>query len=191
MVIDPGSVEESARLVRGVGDVANFAAFTIYTPQQSNGYTTSAPRVFAQDVNLAKNSQNAQRDTFVHELTHYAAAPLAGPFTPKWVQEGLAEWLRLQRPSYVAATNKDPTLPTAADFGSTDGAQISRAYRSSASVMAFVDSRKGNTGPTDFFQNLGARRLNIGSPAHNVDQSIRESFNLSTAEFSTAWAASQ
>ena len=190
-MIDPGSAEESARLVRGVGDVANFAAFTIYTPQQNDGYKTSAPRVFAQDVNLAKNSQNAQRDTLVHELTHYAAASLAGPYTPKWVQEGLAEWIRLQKPSYVAVTEDKPALPTGADFGSNNGDQISRAYRSSASVMAFVDSLNGKTGPTDFFQNLGARRLDVGSPAYNVDQSLQESFGLSTAEFTAAWADAQ
>jgi hypothetical protein len=189
VVIDPGSVTEASRLIKNQGNIADFSAFTVFTPITTNGWTTTAPRVFAQDANLNRESVDLQTDTFVHELTHYVESAMSGPFMPTWAHEGTAEWMRLGKPASVNPVVANPTLPAPADFSAGTPSQIGQAYRSAASAMAFVSSLKGPNGPVDLFQAIGSRRNNIGSPAYNIDQAMQQDLGMTTAQFTAAWDA--
>jgi len=62
------------------------------TPRD-DGWEATAPRIYIQDENLKAYDRPYQVETLVHELTHAAGAPLAGPFVPSWVHEGVADWV--------------------------------------------------------------------------------------------------
>ena len=74
-------------------DPAGFVAFLTYNPvREGTSWTITAPRPSTRRTPTcpARPMRNRWRPSCT-ELTHAAAASLSGPFTPTWLQEGLAE----------------------------------------------------------------------------------------------------
>jgi hypothetical protein len=187
-IILPASPDQAARLLRTSTDVANFSAFTSYTPTRDDGWQASPPRLFAQEGNLATASEQSQIDTIVHELTHAAASRVTGPNTPVWMQEGLAEWIRLDKPnSVLLRPGSTKRLPESALFSTRDATELSRAYNEATAAMTFLAAAKGSDMPIRLFESLGARRVVVGSPSYNADQAMRASTGWSSEEFVSAW----
>ena len=187
-IIVPSSPEQAAKLLRTSDEVENFSAFTSYTPVRDNGWEASPPRLFAEEDNFANASAESQIGTIVHELTHAATAPFTGPNTPIWVQEGLAEWIRLDKPTSVSLRNgATTTLPSGVAFRTSDAAALSRAYNEATVAMAFLASTKGPDVPVQLVQEAGKRKVVIGSPSYNADAALKEATGWSTQEFLAAW----
>lgn len=187
-IIIPESADQAARLLRTSTQVSNFSAFTSYTPTRDVDWQASPPRLFAQEENLAAQSVASQVDTIVHELAHAATADLAGPNTPTWMQEGLAEWIRLGKPTSVSLREgSTKRLPASEDFATRDAVRLSAAYNEATAAMAFLASVKGMNAPIRLIEEAGKRRSVVGSPSFNADQALHATTGWTTAEFVDAW----
>lgn len=189
----PSSAEVLERLLQATVDLDKFVAFASYGLQEDDGpdgFTASAPRIYAQDERLSRASMAAQTETLVHELVHVAAAPLAGPFVPLWVHEGVADWAATGRPVDVAApAGSDGRLPRGHELTTGSAASIQRSYRESRSAVSFLAQRSGPGAPSALFRVLGEARTEPGSVDYHVDQALRRVTGLGLAEFERAWAA--
>jgi len=189
----PPSAEVLERLLQSTVDLDKFVAFASYGLQEDDGpdgFTASAPRIYAQDERLSRASPAAQTETLVHELVHAAAAPLAGPFVPLWVHEGVADWAATGRPDDVARPpGSDGRLPRGYELTTGSAASIQRSYRESRSAVSFLATRSGAGAPSALFRVLGEARTEPGSVDYHVDQALRRVTGLGFAEFERAWAA--
>jgi len=186
-MIVPGTPQEEARLLGQARDVANFAAFVTYTPIRDNGWSTTAPRVYAQEANSLTLSRAQQVSNMIHELTHAATSHLSGPFTPTWVHEGLAEYVRLGATVTTPPRGHPDRLPLNSEFTAGDADSLRLIYAGATSVMSYVARLRGPAGPTELFTAIGSRRVVAGSPAYNVDAAVRDSTGQSIADLEAGW----
>lgn len=184
-LIDPDTTNQANAMVGQ--DISGLVALVTYAPLRDAGWDITAPRLIVNDTQLENAPANQQQSTLVHELTHAASVPLAGPLTPRWVHEGLAEWVRLGMPNNANPGTANPVLPADSDFASP--ATINQAYTAATSAMSFVDSLVGPSGPAKLFEAIGERRLNVGSPSFNMDQAMQEVTGLTLQQFEAKWDA--
>ena len=186
-ILVPDSPKQAADLLRTTNDVANFVAFVGYTPiRDDDSYTITAPRVFSQEENLAAQSRSRQVSTFTHELTHAATAPQGGPFTATWIHEGLAEYIRNNRPATYPYPTNTRSVPEASAFSSS-GATLTNAYQASTSAMAYVAQLGGPDAPERLFLALGKRRVTPGTSTYNVDAAFQSVLGMGLTEFQRKW----
>ncbi len=190
-VILPGSVDELERLLESTVDLDKFVAFAGYgVERDETGWAATAPRVYVQDARLGLYDRPGQVETLVHELVHFASAPLSGPFVPAWVHEGLADWVAVGKPTGERRPpGGDARLPRDYEMSTGPAAAVVRSYRESRSAVSVLAGRRGPDAPPTFFKRLGAVRVAPGSVDHIVDATLRESENLSLGELEAAWAA--
>ena len=192
-VVLPGSVDELERLLESTVDLDKFVAFAGYGILESDdGRLSTAPRIFVQDARLSAYTRAGQVETLVHELVHFATAPLAGPFVPNWVHEGVADWVATgQRTGERRPGGGDALLPRDFEFGSGPQAAIIRAYRESRSAVSTLAGGKDLGAPPAFFEALGKVQVAPGSVDHNVDAALRSAAGLSLGELEAAWAGAR
>lgn len=186
-LIVPSSSEQAASVVSPTSDVGRFVAFVSYAV--TGAASSTPPRLYVQDASLAGQTVDQQVATMVHELTHAATSQLAGPLTPRWLHEGLAEWVRLGEPTtYAKGLETDERhLPDDAEFASD---AMSRSYALSASAIAHLAAIGGKDLPYRLFAAIGAKGTDIGSPAYRLDNVFKETTGMSLAEFAADWSAS-
>lgn len=190
-VILPASVDELERLLESTVDLDKFVAFVGYgVEHDETGWAATAPRVYVQDARLGLYDRPGQVETLVHELVHFASAPISGPFVPVWVHEGVADWVAVGKPTGERRpSGGDARLPRDFEMSTGPAAAIIRAYRESRAAVSLLASRRGPDAPSTFFQRLGSVRAAPGSVDHIVDATLREAENLSLGELEAAWAA--
>lgn len=187
-IIIPGNASQAAELLQTDVDVNNFVAFASYTPVRTGtSYSITAPRIFTQEDQLARQSPERQIDNLAHELTHVAAASSAGPFTPIWLQEGTAEFVRLNSPTDYAKVAGATELPNNPAFSSGDS--INDAYRNSASAVAYVARTYGPRSPETLFQSIGKARVVPGTPSYNVNAATIEALGVDIKTVQDRWLA--
>ena len=190
-VVLPGSVDELERLLESTVDLDKFVAFAGYgVVQDDEGWMATAPRVFVQDDRLGRYSREGQVETLVHELAHFAGAPLAGPFVPGWVHEGVADWVATGRRSGERRPGGgDALLPRDYELTTGAAAAIVRSYRESRTAISTLAAEKGAAAPIAFFVELGALRVAPGSVDHNADAALRAATGMTLGQLESAWAA--
>lgn len=188
-IIIPGNASQAAELLQTDVDVNNFVAFASYTPlRDGTSYSVSAPRIFTQEDQLARQSPERQIDNLAHELTHVAAATSSGPFTPIWLQEGTAEFVRLNSPTDYARTEGVTELPNNPAF-SSGGESLTSAYRNSASAVAYIARTYGPRSPETLFQSIGKARVVPGTPSYNVNAATIEALGVDIKTVQDGWLA--
>lgn len=189
-VVLPGSVGELERLLESPVDLDKFVAFTGYGVERDGGWATTAPRIFVQDARLGDYSRPAQVETLVHEIAHFAAAPLSGPFIPGWVHEGVADWLAKGRQvGERRPSGGDGLLPRDFELSTGSSGAIVRAYGESRAAVSLLAGRRGPDAPPALLTRLGAVRVAPGTVDHNVDEALRTVSGMSLGDLETAWAA--
>ncbi len=185
----PADTVELERLLQSTIDLDKFLAIVSYGAVRDDGWTASAPRIYIQDENLRKYERPAQVETLVHELSHAAGAPLAGPFVPAWVHEGVADWIATGRPTRERKpSGSDGVLPRDFEFSTGTQAKIIEAYRESRSATSYLAARAGVGGPTAFFRELGAVRVAPGSTDVQIDGALRRRTGAGLDELQRGWA---
>src|SRR5438105_796881 len=91
VVVLPHNLDQLREILQATFDLPNFVAFASASVDRDVDWQSTAPRVYVQDANLSRSRRDFQLQTFHHEFTHVAAFPLAGPFVPSWIHEGLAD----------------------------------------------------------------------------------------------------
>lgn len=176
--------KEAAEVLDVRSDTAQFVAFVAYRLLREGPVQTDAPRLYVQDANLSGQSRAAQLGAFVHELTHAAMSARTTTITPVWLQEGIAEWVRLGRPAVGAGTPGEEGLPPDSAFS---GAELQAAYRESASAVAFMAGRHGESAPLALFDAIEKRGEGPGTPSYRIDEAFVETTGESMAAFVEAW----
>jgi hypothetical protein len=185
----PGSIEELAKMLQSTFDLTKFVAFVVYQPIRDDGFGTTAPRVYVQDRNLSRYTRDFQLTTLTHELDHAAVAPLAGPNIPSWVHEGVADWVATgQSTGERKPKGSDGLLPRDYQFTTGSSAEIVRSYAESRSAVSYLASRFGVGAPSQLVRALGELGTPPGSVDFNLDATMRRLFNISFAQFQSAWA---
>ncbi len=189
-IVIASTPEQASALLRTTLDVNKFVAFVAYTPiRDGDTWSVTAPRMYAQDQNLATQSRSQQIGDLVHELTHAATAQMSGPFTPVWLHEGLAEWVRLGKSTSVSSVRSNlGSLPNNADFASANPATLGGAYASANAAVTYLASTRGVDAPVNAMKEIGARRVVAGSPAYNADVAFRSSVGVGLSDFEAALA---
>ncbi|HEY3239157.1 MAG TPA: hypothetical protein VGL92_06315, partial [Acidimicrobiia bacterium] len=187
LLILPHSVDQLAEMLQSTFDLTNFVAFAAASVDRDEGWESTAPRVFAQDVNLARSRRSFQLETLHHELVHVAAFPLAGPFVPAWVHEGVADWIANGRGRPAAVAASDEVLPE--DFEFTTGGldAIVSAYQESTSALAFLAQVKGQDVPLDLLVEVGEARIAPGTMDYHTDAALRSLYGKGVADFQHDW----
>jgi hypothetical protein len=187
VVVLPHSLDELRDMLQATFDLTNFVAFASSSVDRDNGWQSTAPRVYIQDTNLSRNRRDFQLETFHHELTHVAAFPLAGPFIPSWVHEGVADWMATGRGGPAKVDTPNPHLPDDYEFTTGGGESILTAYEEATSAIAFLAKARGKTAPLDLLAKVGETRSAPGTSEYHTDQGLRAVYGAGKAEFEKAW----
>jgi hypothetical protein len=187
VVVLPHSLDQLREILQATFDLSNFVAFASASVDRDEGWDSTAPRVYVQDVNLARSRRDFQLQTFHHEFTHVAAFPLAGPFVPSWIHEGVADWMAGGEEDHTAVDGTDGVLPEDWEFTTGGGESILRAYDESTSAMAFLAAKKGKEAPVDLLARVGELRVAPGTSEYRVDQGVRAVYGAGLDQFQKDW----
>ena len=187
----PGSVDELSVLLQSTVDLDKFVAFVLYGQVRDDGWEATAPTIFVQDRQLGRYDHAFQVQTLPHELSHGAAAGLAGPLIPVWVHEGLADWVATGRPLVEPRPQgSSADAPRDYEFSTGGQATIVRAYREARTLIGTLARTKGTAAPTALFAALGALRVAPGNPDYQVDATLRRVDGLGLDDVERRWAGS-
>ena len=187
VVVLPHSLDQLREILQATFDLSNFVAFASASVDRDADWQSTAPRVYVQDTNLSRSRRDYQLQTFHHEFTHVAAFPLAGPFVPSWIHEGLADWMAQGRQPPSAVDGSDGILPHDWEFTTGGGDAIVRAYDESTSAMAFLAARKGQGAALDLLVQVGEARTAPGTGRYHVDQALRAVYGAGFDQFQKDW----
>jgi hypothetical protein len=190
----PADTDELEKLLQSTIDLDKFLAFVSYGSVRDTdaGWDATAPRIYIQDENLRSYSRAYQVETLVHELAHAAGAPLAGPFVPSWVHEGVADWIATGRSTRERKPDgSDGVLPRDFEFSTGSQTSIIRAYRESRSATSYLSARRGLGAPTALFREVGSVRVAAGSTDFQVDAGLRRATGgaMGLGDLQSGWAA--
>jgi hypothetical protein len=187
VVVLPHTLDQLREILQATFDLSNFVAFASATVDRDDDWQSTAPRVYVQDTNLARSRRDFQLQTFHHEFTHVAAFPLAGPFVPSWIHEGLADWMATGQDGPVPVDGTDGILPEDWEFTTGGGEAIVRAYDESTSAVAFLAARKGKGAPLDLLMRVGQVRVAPGTSRYRVDQALQAVYGAGLDQFQKDW----
>jgi len=187
VVVLPHNLDQLREILQATFDLSNFVAFASSSVDRDVDWQSTAPRVYVQDANLSHSPREFQLQTFTHEFTHVAAFPLAGPFVPSWIHEGLADWIGFGQQPPAAVAGSDGVLPDDWEFTTGGGDSIIRAYDEGTSAIAFLAARKGKSAPVDLLAAVGEARTAPGTSEYHVDQGLRAVYGAGFAQFQKDW----
>lgn len=193
VVFAPSTTEELATVIQATFDLSAFVAFAIASTDLRDGWHLVGPRIVVHWQNFARHSQASRVSILTHELTHIAARQLAGPFTPIFVDEGIAEWVRGLAslgalPSLVHAGAFDRTLPQDFEFYTGSLSEITTIYDEAYSSVRYAVERFGFDAVAEFYRRLGRARLAPGTWRYHVDRAMRSALGTSFPAFERRWA---
>jgi hypothetical protein len=187
VMILPHTLDQLREMLQATFDLTNFVAFASTSIDRDRGWQSTAPRVFVQDVNLARNPRDFQLETLHHELIHVAAFPLAGPFVPAWVHEGVADWMATGQGRPQPVEGSDEQLPDDFEFLTGGGLAILESYAESTSAIAFLAREKGKRAPLDLLVETGEARVAPGTSDYHLDQGLQTVYGAGFDQFEQAW----
>jgi hypothetical protein len=157
--------------------------------------TAAADRVLVNPKAYADLSPMGRRVILGHEITHVAARARTQPWTPKWLAEGLADYvgyLKSGLPDDVIAQEltddvrkgKVPSdLPSNSDFGTTNP-DLPQTYEMSwLACKMIVERYGGREALVEFYRTIGAR----GGDGGVVDRAFRDVLGTTPAAFTREW----
>lgn len=141
LVVATGTDAEFVEQAAGVVDTAHIAAVTVADDVNTAEGTVSGQRiVFAPGA--VTMTPAALRIVFTHELFHYAARAQTAPDAPRWLTEGVADYVA--RPPAPAGRRQPlpQVLPSDAEFAVAEP-QLSQAYDRAWWFARFIAERYG------------------------------------------------
>lgn len=181
LVVATGTDAEFVQQAAGVTDTAHIAAVTVADDVDSaSGSVTGQRIVFAPGA--VSMTPTALRIVLTHELFHYAARGETALDAPRWLTEGVADFVA--RP-FVPGQGGSPgslpqALPTDADFAAT-GPELSLAYDRAWWFARFVADRYGVAA-------LRALYVRAAGRGHtDVPTALREVLGASEAQVLVGW----
>jgi hypothetical protein len=198
VLVEPASQSELGRLLQATFPLDNFVAFAYATLDVARRFSLTGGRILLNPPVIAKRDASNLLVTLSHELVHIATRHHAGPFTPAWVDEGIAEYIGYAEDpsslsflaSKVASGTFKAEIPPDYEFTTGSGKQIYDAYQRAESAVRFFVQRWGIERFVAFYDRLGARRIAPGTTTYQVDTAMRQTIGMGLAAFRRAWADS-
>lgn len=189
-IVAPASEEELRRMLQLTVDLSDFVAFAYATVDDRRGGRFTGTRIVLNPDAMAGRSRSATFDVLVHELAHVAARRHAGPLTPLWVEEGLAEHVRSGGTGAPRGAGATGRLPRDADFQYGDVGTILQAYDEAHSAVGFFVDHYGLPEFRRFYRRLGRAGGGFGTQRYHLDRAMRATIGTSLRGFEGAWASS-
>jgi len=194
-VLVPASDQELSALVGQGSALTDISAETVFDTQDPARGTRQ--RLVLNPHALVDLTPTGLRIVVQHEITHIASAAGTGPSSPRWLVEGLADYvgnLGSAQPVPVAASElrtelargRPPAaLPSDAEFA-PGGTRLPQVYEESWLACRLIATRAGHAGLVSFYRLVGASPDAATTAVASVLQRV---LHESTATFTAQWRA--
>lgn len=195
-VVVPRDEAELATLLHVSFDLSSFIAFATATPEGELGdHRLTGPRVVLNTPRFLSRPSDVRRSILVHELVHVATRPSAGPVTPSWLEEGVAQSLGERRSTTgtglldrLVAAGFDGALPTDGQFTTGGRERIFLSYQLAWSFVDHLVRTRGADEVAAFYAELGRGSVaRPGTEPWHVDRAAREVFGADLAALRAEW----
>ena len=194
-VLVPASDAELAALVGSGSALTDISAVAVSDAEDPAHSARSGQRLVLNPRALGELSPAGLRVVLQHEITHLASAASTGQATPRWLVEGLAEYvgnLGSAQSAQAAASElrqevAGGTLPAAlpSDNAFVPGSnRLPQVYEEAWLACRLIAARGGETGLVRIYRLVGASP-DVSSTA--VAAALRQVLHLSTAAFTEQW----
>ncbi len=198
-ILVPRDQDELGELLHVTFDLSNFVAFAVATPSGELGeYELTGNRIMINPDRFLDRSSATRESILAHELLHVATRPHAGPMTPSWVEEGVAQRLGELRSTtglglvgdLIARGVFDGEVPDDADFTTGGRDRIFLSYQLAYSFFDHLVRRFGAQEVGEFYAALGRGSVGqAGREGWHVERALREVFGESLDELRATWVA--
>jgi len=198
-VIIPQSQAELGELLHVTFDLSNFVAFATSTAFGELGtYELTGSRIAINPDRFLRHTPATRASILVHELTHVATHPDAGPFVPSWLNEGVAQAIGEQRSATGTALldqhvagGWDHRPPTDAQFVVGGRDRVFLSYQLGWSLVDHLVDVHGAELVAQFYAASGRGAAGrAGTEAWHLDRAAREVFGVGFHDLTESWAAS-
>jgi hypothetical protein len=188
-VLVPTTEREMRQVDGDVGDHSDLTQIAAQTG--SDGLVTINPGIWPELGALGRSV------VLTHELTHVATASVSGPRTPRWLEEGFADYVGFGQAGVTAdnaaaelaaavrAGNLPGTLPSDRGFR-WSGARLADAYEQAWLACRYIAVRVGQAGLVRFYRMVGTSRQGMTAA---VATAMRTVLGLTTHQFTVGWRA--
>jgi hypothetical protein len=196
-VLVPESDGELAALVGSGGALTDISAVAVSDAQDPVDGMISGQRLVLNPDALAKLTPTGLRVVLQHEISHVASASATGQASPRWLIEGLAEYvgnLGSAQPvpdaaselrQEVAGGTLPSALPTDDEFApGTD--RLPQVYQEAWLACRLIAQRAGQAGLVRFYRLVGAA---VDVSATAVASALRQVLHETSAAFTAQWRA--
>lgn len=180
VVVAAGTDAEFRAQAPGVADTSHIAAVTVADSVNPHENSASGQRiVFAPGA--VSMSPEALRLVLTHELFHYAARAATASDAPRWITEGVADYVaRPVVPGRPGQAGIPQELPSDADFTAPEPA-LSLAYDRAWLFARYLADQFGAPALRSFYV------LAAGPDHTDVDTALREVLRTEPAQVLTGW----
>lgn len=189
-IIVPATTAELGRLLQATVDLSKFVAFAAGSVDRERTWEPLAARLYINLPNFLRYDPDGRRSILAHELIHAVTRPVAGPFMPVWVEEGLAMMGSEPESGLRGARGgQDPRrFPPDDEFFVGPTRDIVRTYSRSQVALELLRDRVGMEGVATFYTTLGAVRVAPGTAEHHAARAA-EAAGWPVGEWEAAWTA--
>jgi hypothetical protein len=194
-VLVPASDAELTALVGSGSALTDISAVAVFDAQDPAHDTRSGQRLALNPRTLGELTPTGLRVVLQHEITHLASAAATGQAVPRWLVEGLAEYvgnLGSAQPvpnaaselrKEVAGGTVPAELPRDDEFapGST---RLPQVYEEAWLACRLIAARAGQAGLVRIYRLVGASP-DVSATA--VAAALRQVLHKSSAEFTAQW----
>lgn len=189
-VYAPQGSEELARIIQATYSVDSYVAFAFWTGGEGEN---PGARIIVNPDRFVGADRDWALSILTHELFHVASLPHSGPFIPRFVEEGLAQYVQYEGSDSVIAgadASSSGELPHDYRFfvGSSDA--LLQSYRTSLSAMGFLAERWGPNKLQRLYVQLGRRGHDPGTARYHLDSAMRDVLEVDSKKFEALWASS-
>lgn len=193
-ILAPSTTEELRRIIQATFDLDVFVAFASSGIDRARGWSLVGHRVILNWPNFSRFPDEVQEEILTHELLHIATREFVGPYTPAFVDEGIAEWVSgdddvFRLTERVENGTFDQELPRDHEFITGSDDDIFNVYEESSAWARFAVDRFGASDVAELYRLLGETRVTPGTSRYHTDRSMRAVFGLSFAGLEDRWAA--
>lgn len=198
VILAPTTTGELHRMLQATFDVKKFVAFAYASEDLEHGLRFIGRRIILNWKAIATRTTDSLLTILAHELTHVATRASAGPETPAFIEEGIAEYVGYNGDpsslsylrSAVSAGNFDGKLPLDYQFTTGSGRDIYLSYQKAESAVSFFINRWGSARFVRFYRALGRQRVVPGTARFHLDLALRRAIGVGFQGFQKRWASS-
>lgn len=188
VVIAPSTTEELGKIIQATFDLSKFVAFASGTERREDGWAPGGVRMFLQIDHFLRYNAAGKQVVLAHELLHAVTRPVAGPFMPVWLEEGLA--MHASEPEHrkeLRRVRAPDAFPTDDAFFLGSTRDILNVYYLSQSAVAAFAERYPAGKLADFYEALGKARVTAGTEEYHLRDALSSSVGWTVEEWTAAW----